>query len=110
MNKELECAPAQFARIWRGRTSRENANDYEKYWLENGIEPLKKRGALSVQMLRDDGPQQTEFVTVSYWLSREEMTGGSCNDPTQTHHLDRDPEFLVELPDKVQVLKILASG
>jgi hypothetical protein len=31
------------------------------------------------------------------------FTGG---DPTRIHHLDRDAEFLIELPDSVQILKI----
>jgi len=37
---------ARFARIWRGRTRPEKADEYERYWLENGIEPLKKKGAV----------------------------------------------------------------
>ena len=34
------------------------------------------------------------------------FTGG---DPTRIHHLDRDAEFLIELPDQVQILRILKS-
>lgn len=105
----MENKPTKFARIWRGRTSSKNADEYEAYWLQHGIEPLKKRGATIVQMLRDDGQDHTEFVTISYWNSLEQMTGGTTVDPTNTHHLERDPEFLIELPNKVQVLKILTS-
>jgi hypothetical protein len=35
------------------------------------------------------------------------MTGGSKADPRQAHHLERDPEFLIELPRAVQILTIL---
>jgi hypothetical protein len=35
------------------------------------------------------------------------MTGGSGDDPHQAHHLDRDAEFLIELPRSVQILTIL---
>jgi hypothetical protein len=48
-------------------------------------------------------------MTISYWESLEamhELTGG---DPTAVHHLERDPEFLLELPDRVQVLRLLSS-
>ncbi len=34
------------------------------------------------------------------------FTGG---DPTAVHHLERDREFLVELPREVQVLRLLKS-
>ena len=34
------------------------------------------------------------------------FTGG---DPNAVHHLERDPEFLIELPRSVQVLRLLKS-
>jgi hypothetical protein len=33
----------------------------------------------------------------------------AMHDPTRIHHLPRDPEFLLELPDQVQILAIRAS-
>jgi hypothetical protein len=46
------------------RSDKECSRDeYERYWLQNGFELLKQRGAMNVHMLRDDGPHQTEFVT-----------------------------------------------
>ena len=99
----------RFARIWRGRTPRDKADAYQAYWLENGVKPLKARGALNVRMLREDRPADTEFVTISLWNSLEAMTGGAGGDPTLTHHLAKDSEYLIELPTRVQVLKILDS-
>jgi hypothetical protein len=37
------------------------------------------------------------------------MTGGKAGDPSPAHHLERDPEFLIELPDRVQILRILET-
>jgi heme-degrading monooxygenase HmoA len=99
--------PPRFARIWRGRTTRAKADDYQRYWLENGIAPLEKKGALGVQMFREDRQTETEFMTISYWESVEAMTGSSGGDPTSVHHLARDPEFLIEAPRRVQILKVL---
>ena len=96
-----------FARIWRGRTTRDKADEYQRYLLQNGIAPLEAKGAIGVQMLREDRETETEFVTISYWASVEAMTGGSKADPRQAHHLARDPEFLIELPRAVQILTIL---
>ncbi len=45
-------------------------------------------------------------MTISYWESIEAMARFTGGDPTQIHHLERDAEFLIELPKQVQVLQI----
>ena len=96
----------RIARIWRGRTSRERADEYLRYWREEGgLHPLADT-ALAVQMLREDRDDHTEFVTISWWPSVEAMATFAGDDPIQIHHLPRDPEFLLELPDRVQVLDL----
>jgi hypothetical protein len=37
------------------------------------------------------------------------MTSFAGDDPRRIHHLARDPEFLIETPDRVQILDILAT-
>jgi hypothetical protein len=96
------------ARIWRGRTPRAKADEYEKYNYEHGIRPLEQK-ALAVQMLREDHGEETEFVTISYWESIEAMSRFAGPDPRRIHHLERDAELLIELPQALQVLKITAS-
>jgi len=96
------------ARIWRGRTRREVADEYEAYNYEAGIKPLIEK-AIGVQTLREDRDGETEFITISYWESIEAMSRFTGGDPTRIHHLDRDPEFLIELPASVQILRIRAS-
>jgi hypothetical protein len=93
------------ARIWRGRTRREVADEYEAYNYEVGIKPLIEK-AVGVQTLREDGPDETEFVTISYWESIEAMSRFTGGDPTRIHHLERDPEFLIALPTGVQILRV----
>jgi heme-degrading monooxygenase HmoA len=99
---------ATIARIWRGRTTRERADEYEAYNYDAGIKPLIEK-ALGVQTFREDRPGETEFVTISYWESVDAMSRFTGDDPTRIHHLERDPEFLIELPERVQILKIRAS-
>ena len=96
------------ARIWRGRVRREHADEYEAYNFEVGIKPLIEK-AVGVQTLREDRGDETEFVTISYWESVEAMSRFTSGDPTRIHHLPRDPEFLIELPDSVQILRIYGS-
>jgi len=47
--------------------------------------------------------------SLSYWESVEAMSRFAGKDPRRIHHLPRDPEFLIELPQSVQVLEIAAS-
>jgi hypothetical protein len=96
------------ARIWRGRTTRARAEEYATYLYEAGIKPLEEK-ALAVMQLREDRAGESEFVTVSFWESVEAMSRFAGPDPTQIHHLPRDKEFLIELPDHVQVLHITSS-
>jgi heme-degrading monooxygenase HmoA len=96
------------ARIWRGRTTRERADAYAAYLYEEGIKPLIEK-ALGVQQFREDREAESEFITVSYWEDEQAMARFTGGDPHKIHHLARDAEFLIELPESVQVLKITAS-
>lgn len=53
--------------------------------------------------------QECEFATISYWESIEAMSRFAGKDPRRIHHLERDAEFLIELPKEVQILNIVAS-
>ena len=102
-------AKPRIARIWRGRVPTHKADDYARYNYEVGIKPLEEK-ALGVQSLREDRDGESEFITISYWESIEAMARFTGSDPRQIHHLDRDAEFLIELPKSVQVLEIIASS
>ena len=96
------------ARIWRGRTTAAMADTYEAYLYEVGIKPLVAK-AMGVQHLREDRDGETEFVTISYWESIPAMSRFTGGDPTRIHHLERDAEFLIELPKAVQILQLRHS-
>ena len=96
------------ARIWRGRVKTERADEYDAYISEAGIKPLIEK-AMGVQHLREDRGNETEFITISYWESLEAMSRFAGEDPARIHHLERDAEFLIELPDQVQILQIRAT-
>ncbi len=97
------------ARIWRGRTTRAKADEYADYLYEHGIRPLEQK-ALGVQLFREDRADESEFVTISYWESVEAMSRFAGKDPRRIHHLPRDAEFLIELPEGVQILKIVSGN
>jgi heme-degrading monooxygenase HmoA len=69
----------------------------------------RRHAALGVQALRDDRGDEVEFVTISYWENVAAMSRFAGDDPRRIHHLERDSEFLIELPSSVQVLEIRAA-
>ena len=107
MNKQANPRPT-IARIWRGRTTAARADEYERYLYEHGIRPLEDK-ALGVHLFRENRESESEFVVISYWESVEAMSRFAGPDPRRIHHLPRDPEFLIEVPEGVQVLDLVAS-
>jgi heme-degrading monooxygenase HmoA len=104
--KQTATPQPKIARIWRGRTTKEKANAYAEYLYQAGFLPLVEK-ALGAQMFREDKENETEFITISYWESVDAMSRFAGPDPRKIHHLERDAEFLIELPDSVQVLDIV---
>jgi hypothetical protein len=97
------------ARTWFGRTRKEHADDYLRYNYENGVlEVEKKPGCLAMQQFRRIRGYIAEFTTVSYWESVEAMEAahGGGRRPT---HLERDAEYLLELPESVEVSELHAN-
>jgi heme-degrading monooxygenase HmoA len=94
--------------LGRGPTTRERADEYERYLREVGFPPLQEN-ALGVQILREDRADETEFIAISWWESVEAMSRFAGDDPRRIHHLPRDEELLIDLPEKVQVLEIIAT-
>jgi hypothetical protein len=74
--------------------------------------PSATRPALArgVQLLREDRDGESEFVTICYRDSVDAVAAFAGADPTRVHHPDRDAEFLVELPDGVQILEIVSAA
>src|SRR5687768_17166849 len=96
------------ARIWRGRTRTDVADSYEVYIKAEGIPPLEKT-ALGVQLFREDREAESWFTTISYWSDLDAMTAFTKGEPTKVRHLDRDADFLIELPDRIQIHRILVD-
>ena len=94
------------ARMWRGRTRADVADSYETYLKAEGIPPLEKT-ALGVQLFREDRDAESWFTTTSYWSDIDAMTAFTKGEPTKVHHLDRDADFLIELPARIEIHRIL---
>ena len=102
---DLMMTKPAIARIWRGRTRPDIADQYEAYLRVEGIPPLEKT-ALGVQFLREDRDAETWFVTISYWADMDAMRAFTKGEPTEVHQLPDDPVFLIELPERVEIYSI----
>ncbi len=98
------------ARIWQGRTRQAVADEYAAYLYEEGVKKLRSTpGNLGVQVLRRVHDGIAEFMTLSYWGSRDEIRAYAGADIEKAHHLAKDPEYLLELPPTVLHFEVLVD-
>ena len=99
-----------FARIWRGQTKVEHSAEYAHYLYEFGVLKIERMAEnLGVQMFRSVGADTADFTVISYWPNLESISVWSGEDLTRTRHLERDPEFLLALPERVTLVEVLAN-
>lgn len=98
------------ARLWHGRTRESIANEYAKYLHEEGVKKLRSiKGNRGVQVFRRMSEGIAEFITISYWESRDVIRAYAGEDIEKTHHLAKDPEYLLELEPTVKHFDILVN-
>jgi heme-degrading monooxygenase HmoA len=85
------------ARIWRGWTSREDAEAYVRYMEETGApDSLGTPGNRGFSVLhRPDGDRE-EFLTISLWDSLESIRAFAGEDVEQAVFYPEDDRYLVE--------------
>jgi heme-degrading monooxygenase HmoA len=89
------------AREWKGRVAPARADEYYAY-LSEGVKKMSAiAGYLGVEILRRDEPSAVSFTVISYWESREAIKAYAGEDIEKPHHLPRDREMLLELPERV---------
>jgi quinol monooxygenase YgiN len=84
------------ARVWHGRTPNAKADAYATY-LAGAITKFRQlKGNLGYQMMRETVGDETHFMVVSYWTSRDAIKAYAGEDIRKTRNLPRDPEFLID--------------
>jgi len=98
------------ARMWQGRTRESIAEAYAKYHYEKGVKKLRNtNGNLGVQVFRQVQGGIANFITISYWRSRDEIEAYAGEDIEKPHHLPKDSEYLLELPLSVNHFDVLVN-
>ena len=90
------------ARIWRGLTPAEKAEQYLAYLMETGLKDYRAvPGNRGVQVLRRTYEGKTEFLLISFWESYEAIGAFAGDDLERAVYYPRDKEFLLELEPHV---------
>ncbi len=90
------------ARIWRGVTSAEKAEEYFAYLMETGLKDYHAvPGNRGVQVLRRTYEGKAEFLLISLWESYEAIRAFAGDDLERAVYYSKDQEFLLELEPKV---------
>lgn len=91
------------ARIWRGRTPIEKADEYKQYLFEAGVKKIASLpGNRGVQLMVSKSAEQGEFMVASCWDSIEAIKGYAGETYTRVHDLPRDKEFLIDMETLVR--------
>ncbi len=85
------------ARVWRGWTSKDDAEAYSDYLVATGMKDSRatpgNRGAL---VLRREAGERAEFTTVTFWESAEAVEAFAGPDREKAVFYPDDERYLVE--------------
>jgi heme-degrading monooxygenase HmoA len=90
------------ARTWRGWTRSEDAEEYVAYIEATGIRSYRATpGNQGAWILRRDEGDRTEFVTLTFWESLEDVKG-FAGDVERAVFYPEDDRFLVDREETVK--------
>ena len=85
------------ARLWRGATPIEKAEEYQRYVAETGIRVYRATpGNRGAWILHREVGAKTEFLVLSMWDSWDAIRRFAGDDVERAVFYPRDDEFLIE--------------
>lgn len=97
------------ARVWRGETRAERAEEYHRYLLDTGArECAALPGNTGVQIWRRAHGDVAEFVFISYWRSLDDVRAFAGEAIEQAVYYPKDRDFLLALEPHVKHFDVAA--
>jgi heme-degrading monooxygenase HmoA len=94
---------AMIARVWRGITLVERADDYLAYLHETGLKDYAKTaGNRGVSVLRRNQGEHCEFVLISLWDSMDAVRAFAGENPDKSVYYPEDDQFLLQMEPLVR--------
>ncbi|GAB3024455.1 MULTISPECIES: antibiotic biosynthesis monooxygenase [Oleiagrimonas] len=92
------------ARIWRGITSRDLADEYLAHLQEQAVPRLEgAKGLLHSYILQREQGDKSEFQVITLWDSHESMQAWVGGDPERAVYLDEEDRFLLDMEPLVRL-------
>ena len=99
------------ARIWRGVTAADRAEEYLEYLRKTGLHDYTTtpgNHGVSVLLRTEDG--RTQFTLISYWESLEAIKAFAGDDPEVARFYPEDDDYLVERELRVEHHEVAELG
>lgn len=91
------------ARIWRGITLVERADDYLVYLHETGLKDYAKTpGNRGVSVLRRNQGEHCEIVLISLWDSMDAVRAFAGENPDKSVYYPEDDQYLLQMEPLVR--------
>jgi heme-degrading monooxygenase HmoA len=85
------------ARIWRGTTAADRADEYLEYLKETGLADYRSTpGNHGVQVLLRTSDGRTLFTLISYWESMDAIKAFAGDEPEVAVFYPADDDFLLD--------------
>ena len=91
------------ARVWRGITLKEKADDYLAYLQETGLRDYAKTpGNRGVTVLRRNQGEHCEIMLISLWESMDAVRAFAGENPERSVYYPEDEQFLLQMEPLVR--------
>src|SRR5215471_18517374 len=91
------------ARVWRGITLKEKADDYLAYLQETGLRDYAKTpGNRGVTILRRNQGEHCEIMLISLWDSMDAVREFAGENPDRSVYYPEDEHFLLQMEPLVR--------
>jgi heme-degrading monooxygenase HmoA len=99
------------ARIWRGATPRDRADEYSAYLGRTGVRDCRATpGNRGVYVLRRIQNERAEFTFVSLWESLDAIRSFAGEDYDKARYYPEDRDFLIDLEPYVEHYDVIAAS
>ena len=98
------------ARIWHGRTTVEDFEEYTKYMKVKAIPDYKKTiGFVKLTFLRNVKNSIGHFTLITFWENLEVIKNFAGEDFEKAKYYAEDEKFLLEFEEKVTHYEVFAE-
>ncbi|HEY7161167.1 MAG TPA: antibiotic biosynthesis monooxygenase [Acidobacteriota bacterium] len=97
------------ARIWRGRTKKENADVYWKFLTHNAEDDCRHtKGNHGVSVCKRIMGDYAEFVFISFWESLEAVKTYAGDDIDKAHYFPEDLKYVIDPSTHVEHYEVFS--